>query len=195
MPADLANSLKADEDRKSDHTTLVQVKEEKVVTDAATTETKLQRGDLGVGVDSLSEIQTCVAPAEIWLRDVLEKVYALLFRFLGYGFRLGMRDDLENIFVLPVGNGFQLALCNVSWLVTQKFVNLVPDPIIFTPWPVLFGRGEPCVTAIKTLHILWCCAPLVPRLVTCPREGRPWRGGGRYDAEAATSLATGARSF
>ena len=73
MPADLANSLKADEDRKSDHTTLVQVKEEKVVTHAATTETKLQWSDLGVGVDSLSEIQTCVAPAEIWLRDDLEK--------------------------------------------------------------------------------------------------------------------------
>ena len=67
MPAALANSLKADEDRKSDHTTLVQVKEEEeeeVVTHTATTETNLWQGDLGVEVDSLSEIPAGVAPAE-----------------------------------------------------------------------------------------------------------------------------------
>ena len=52
MLADLANSLKADDDRKSDHTTLVQVKEEEVVTHTATTETNLRQGDLGVEVDS-----------------------------------------------------------------------------------------------------------------------------------------------
>ena len=54
MPADLANSLKADEDRKSDHTTLVQVKEEEEV--VTHTETNLRQGDLGVEMDSLSEI-------------------------------------------------------------------------------------------------------------------------------------------
>ena len=42
------------------------------------------------------EIQTRVAPAELWLRDDLEEVYALLFRFLGYGFRLAA----EELFVL-----------------------------------------------------------------------------------------------
>ena len=31
----------------------------------------------------MTEIQTSVAPSEIWLRDNLENIYALLFRFLG----------------------------------------------------------------------------------------------------------------
>ena len=65
-----------------------------------------------------------VPPDENWLRDDLEEVHALLFRFLGYG--------------------FQLAMSNVDWLVTQKFVILVPDPIGFAPWSVLLGPGEPC---------------------------------------------------
>ena len=68
------------------------------------------------------EIQTRVAPAELWPRDDLEEVYALLFRFLGYGFPLAMN--------------------NVGWLVTQKFVILVPDPIGFAPWLVLLDPGE-----------------------------------------------------
>ena len=72
----------------------------------------------------MMETQTRVAPAELWLRDDLEEVYALLFRFLGYGFRL--------------------AMSNVGSLVTQKFVILVPDPIGFAPWPVLLDPGEPC---------------------------------------------------
>ena len=41
-----------------------------------------------------------VAPSEIWLRDDLENIYALLFRFLGFGFRL--------------------AMSNVGWPVTQS---------------------------------------------------------------------------
>ena len=49
------------------------------------------------------EIQTGVAPSEIWLREDLEKVYALLFRYVGIGTRL--------------------ALCIV----------LVPDPMGFAP--------------------------------------------------------------
>ena len=63
------------------------------------------------------EIQTRVALTEKWPRDDLEGVYALLFRFLGFGFRL--------------------AMSNVGWLVTQKFVILVPDPIAFAPRPAL----------------------------------------------------------
>ena len=70
------------------------------------------------------EIQTRVAPAELWLRDDLENIYALLFRFLGFGFRL--------------------AMSNVGWHVTQKFVILVPDPIAFAPRPALLDEGEPC---------------------------------------------------
>ena len=31
-----------------------------------------------------------------------------------------------------------------GWLVTQKFVILVPDPIGFAPWTVLLDPGEPC---------------------------------------------------
>ena len=61
-----------------------------------------------------------------------------------------------------VENGFQLALCNRGWLTTQKFVIPVPDPIVFAPWSVLFDRGEPCVTAVKIRHALWCCVSLVP---------------------------------
>ena len=48
----------------------------------------------------------------------------LLFRFLGFGFRL--------------------AMSNVGWLVPQKFVILVPDPIAFAPRPALLDPGEPC---------------------------------------------------
>ena len=70
------------------------------------------------------EIQTRVALAELWLRDDLENIYALLFRFLGFG--------------------FWLAMSNVGWHVTQKFVILVPDPIAFAPWPVLLDPGELC---------------------------------------------------
>ena len=47
-----------------------------------------------------------------------------------------MRDDLENIYMLLfmyVGNGTQLALCNVGWLTTRAFVFLVPGPIVFAP--------------------------------------------------------------
>ena len=63
------------------------------------------------------EIQTSVAASEMWLRDDLDEVYALLFRFLG--------------------NGFRMALCSVGWLTTQKFAILVPDPIVFAPWSAL----------------------------------------------------------
>ena len=70
------------------------------------------------------EIPTSVVASELWLRDDLEEVYALLFRFLGFGFRL--------------------AMSNVGWLVTQKFVILVPDPIAFVPRPALLDPGEPC---------------------------------------------------
>ena len=66
------------------------------------------------------EIPTSVVASELWLRDDLEEVYALLFRFLGYGFRQ--------------------AMSNVGWLVTQKFVILVPDPIGVSPsWSLRGG--------------------------------------------------------
>ena len=68
------------------------------------------------------EIPTSVDASELWLRDDLEEVYALLFRFLGFGFRL--------------------AMSNVGWHVTQKFVILVPDPIAFAPRPALLDPGE-----------------------------------------------------
>ena len=66
------------------------------------------------------EIPTNVDASELWLRDDLEEVNALLFGFLGYGFRLAKR--------------------NVGWLVTQKFVNLVPDSIGVSPsWSLRGG--------------------------------------------------------
>ena len=71
-----------------------------------------------------------------------------------------MRDDLENIFMVLfkfLGNGFRLALCNVSRLATREFVVLMPDPIVFAPWPVLFGRGEPCDSCQDTAHVVVSC--------------------------------------
>ena len=38
------------------------------------------------------ENQTRVALAELWLRDDPEDICALLFRFLGFGFRLAMSN-------------------------------------------------------------------------------------------------------
>ena len=56
--AALVNSLKADEeDRKSDHTTLVQVKEEEVATHTAT-ETNLQQGGAVVKEEVATETET-----------------------------------------------------------------------------------------------------------------------------------------
>ena len=58
-----------------------------------------------------------------------------------------MRDDLENIYLLLfrfVGNGFQVTLCKVSLLATRESVALAPDPVVFAPWSVLLDRGEPC---------------------------------------------------
>ena len=106
-------------------------------------------------MSKVMEIQTSANPAVSWPTDDLENIYMLLFRFLG--------------------NGFWLALCNMGWLVTQKFVILEPDPVIFAPWSVLLDRGEPCVTAVKTRHALWCCVSLVPRPTTSPPEGRSRR--------------------
>ena len=65
-----------------------------------------------------------------------------------------MRDDLENIYVLLfrfVGNGFQLAL----W--TRESVVLVPDPIFFAPWSVLLDRGEPCDSCQDTPRVVVLC--------------------------------------
>ena len=64
----MPDSLKPDEeDRKSGHTTPVQVKEEEEVVTHTTTETNPRQGR-----------QACVAPAEIWLRNDLEEVYVRL---------------------------------------------------------------------------------------------------------------------
>ena len=43
-----------------------------------------------------------------------------------------------------VGEGFELALCNVGWLATRESVVLAPKPIVFAPWSVVLDRGEPC---------------------------------------------------
>ena len=38
------------------------------------------------------------------------------------------------------------------WLATQKYVVLVPDPIVFAPWSLLLDRGEPCDSCHDTPH-------------------------------------------
>ena len=53
-------------------------------------------------------IQTRVAPAELWLRDDLENIYALLFRFLGFGFRLAMSNVGWHVTRLPASNNSAL---------------------------------------------------------------------------------------
>ena len=74
-------------------------------------------------LSKFKQVQTSMGKvaSELWLRDSQEEVYALLFRFFGNGFRLAMR--------------------NVGWLVTQKFVILVPDPIGVSPsWSLRGGN-------------------------------------------------------
>ena len=110
MSADLADPQKADGEAskasKANHATLVAAKEN---------ELKIQRD---------------VASSEIWLREDLERVYAVLFRNVG------------------IGTG--LALCSVGWLTTREFVILVSDPIIFTP---RCGAADvSLVTAVMTRH-------------------------------------------
>ena len=122
--------------------------------------------------------QTSVAPSESLLREDLDKVYALLFGF--------------------VGNGFQVALCNVSWLTTQKFVVLVPDLIVFAPWSVLLDLGEPCDSCKQDTQpsaasacLLSCYVPSVPSPITSPREARSRRDGEALDAQGVVGAGRG----
>ena len=129
-----------------------------------------------------------------------------------------MRDDVENINVLLfrfVGKGFQLALCSVSWLTTRESVDLVPDPTTSAPWSVLLDRGEPCdscrdtspkaaflrigksdvnqqpIAGLTLLAVCcsigatvgvegglllssWRCVPFSPCPITSPPAWRPW---------------------
>ena len=106
-----------------------------------------------------------------------------------------MRDDLENnnkLLFRFFGDGFRLALCSVSWLATWESVVLVPDPTGFAPWPVLFGGGEPCDSCQDMAHVVSCSScPM-----TCHKStGRATLAMRRHEAQTATSLATGARSF
>ena len=58
-----------------------------------------------------------------------------------------MPQNLEKFYLLLfqcVGNGSQLAQCNVSWPPTRFWFVLLPDPIIFAPWSVLLGVGKRC---------------------------------------------------
>ena len=98
-----------------------------------------------------------------------------------------MRDDLENVYMLLfwfVGNGFQLPLCNVSWLMTRKFVVLVQDAIVFVLWSVLLdstasflspvnthlttspsragSKGRARATGTSNPLSMWCCVPFCP---------------------------------
>ena len=76
------------------------------------------------------------APA--WKERQKSRVAGLRSRSLLWSSSQSMREDQENIY-MPlfrfIGNGFQLALCNVGWLATQQSVVLVS---------VLLDRGEPC---------------------------------------------------
>ena len=56
-----------------------------------------------------------------------------------------------------VGNGTQLALCNVGWL-TCEFVVLVPDPLGIAPWSVLLDRGELRDSCQDTAFVVVSCS-------------------------------------
>ena len=87
-----------------------------------------------------------------------------------------MRDDLENIYMLLfqfVGNGFQLAICGVSWLATRESVVLVPDPNDFAPWFVLLDRGELCDRCQDTPHDAASAFFLRQAFEEWPVESRP----------------------
>ena len=117
------------------------------------------------------EMQTSVAASELWLRDDLENIYALLFRFFGYGFRL--------------------AMSNVGWLVTQKFVILVPDPIGVSPsWSLLGGTRISSGLIARQIEELdksfaatsdWPPFVLLCRAADIQRS-RPGPGSGTHDA-------------
>ena len=152
MLADLANSLKADEeDRRRDHAPLVAGTEnEEVATLTVTIETNLRQ-----------RRQAYIAQSELGDKDDLEEVRALLFRFLGYGFRL--------------------AMSTVGWLVTQKFVILVPDPIGFAPESVLLGPGEPCdnCALVNVDSSPRCGGSLLSHLLSQVHRRQAARGGER----------------
>ena len=74
------------------------------------------------------EIQTSVAPSEIWLKDDLENIYAVLFRFLGYG--------------------FWLVVSNVGWLAT---------PSSSRRGRLLLDRGEPCDICQHSSYLATLC--------------------------------------
>ena len=99
MPTDLADSLKVDEeDRRTDHAPLVQVKGDWVATVTATIEANLRQG----GAVVKEEVATATE--------------------------------------------------------TRESVVLVPDPIVSTPWSVLFGRGELfCDSCQDTANVAMSC--------------------------------------
>ena len=68
---------------------------------------------------------------------------------------------------------------------TWESVVLVSDPIVSAPWSVLFGRGEPCETAVKTRHTLWCRVSCVP--MTCSQVY--W--GGRHEGRTPSCCSNG----
>ena len=99
-----------------------------------------------------------------------------------------MRDDLENVYMLLFwffGNGFQLALCSVSWL-SPGVRRSRADPIVFAPWSVLLSDddGGPRETRFMALTtqsfpIVSTCGftLLVDVKITVPLTTRPDRGG------------------
>ena len=115
----------------------------------------------------MKEIQTLVAPGELWFRDDLEEVYSLLYRFLGFGRHSGARSHRLR------------AVAGAASVVTS--VNTL------LPWPLFagllvtprnkddMGDGDPtdqlshnhcdCTDCHCNSHIV---RPFVPSLVTGP---------------------------
>ena len=178
MRAALANSLKAVEDRKSDHTTLVQVKEnEEVATLTATIETNLRQGDIATEVSSFSGEEASFEWEEKRQRS---RVEGLRRRVLMW--RLSpdsMRDDLENIYMLLLrffGNRLPAGALQHE-LACDPGVRRSRCPIRSASrrGPVLFGRGEPCDRCQDTAHVVVSCSSCPMTCHKCTRNVRPWR--------------------
>ena len=143
---------------------------EEVATLTATIETNRQQGDFENGVGSLSGDE---ASSEWDEKRQTSRVEGLRRRLSMW--RLSpesMRDDLENIYMLLfrfLGNGFRLALCNVSWLATRSPRSGARSDRIRAVATAVRPRRALCDSCQDTAHVvvLCCSCPM-----TCHKSTR-----------------------
>ena len=123
------------------------------------------------------EIQTSVAPSETWLRDDLEEVYALLFRFLGYGFRLATGWLVTQKFVIPSASRRGRCCSTQASLVTvvNKTHHHLPSGHVCS---VELVKGLGCARRNFPRSAAQCVVfPFAPSPITSPSAAEAARGG------------------